>query len=302
MDKIKNYTLENGVEIPCMGLGTASLTPQQMITSIEVAYNNGCTLIDTGNAYASESYIGNAIRTLRAKGVLNREDLFLSSKVGDKLNERSRPIGYYFYNSVSAPSHDIKKIVYEQVETSLKHLDTDYIDLMLIHWPYYEVLNEIWQYLEELYEQKVIRAIGVSNCKKRHIERIMRTANVKPMVNQFNISPINTCGEDFEYFKANNIVMEAYSPLYTLQSEPYKHNKKRLEDLAMAKGKTPSQLILRWYYQKGVVPIPKSSKPYRLTENYRIFDFELTESEMKIISGLNVNFNYLVESLFCPGY
>lgn len=302
MKRIITKELCNGVKIPCIGLGTASLSPLNMELSIEAAFSNGCTLIDTGNAYKSESYIGKAIQNLNKKGVLKREDLFLSSKVGDKLNEKSRPIGYYFYNSPSTPCHDTKKVVYEQVEQSLKKLDTDYIDLMLIHWPYYDVLNNIWKSLEELYEQKVLRAIGVSNCKKRHLERIMRNANYAPMVNQFNISPINTCYEDYDFCNKNNIVMEAYSPLFTLKS-PFKGKYAgELDKISSLYNKTEAQIILRWFYQKGIIPIPKSSNPSRIKENLDIFDFVLKDSDVQCMDSFNEDYNYLVESIFCPGY
>ena len=300
--KIVTKQLSNGVEIPCMGLGTASLTAQNMALSIEAAYNSGCSLIDTGNAYVSEQYIGGAIKDLENRGVLKREDLFVSSKVGDKLNEKSRPIGYYFYNSPSAPCHDTKKIVYEQVENTLKHINSDYIDLMLIHWPYYDVLNDIWKCLEELYEQRILRSIGVSNCKKRHIERILRTANYVPMVNQFNISPINTCLDDFEFCNNNGIIMESYSPLYVLKSPINNEYMHELEKMACKHNKSKAQVVLRWYYQKGIIPIPKSSNPIRINENYDIFDFELCEGEMITLDNFNRNYNYLVESIFRPGY
>ncbi len=302
MNRIETYTLYNGVSIPCIGLGTASLSSSEMTNSIRAAYQNGCTLVDTANAYQSESFIGHSIEELTREGVLKREDLFLSSKVGDKLNDKSRPIGYYFYNSPSAPCHDTKLVVYDQVERSLKHLKTDYIDLMLIHWPYYDVLNDIWKCLEELYDQKVLRAIGVSNCKIRHIQRILRTANYAPMVNQFNVSPINTCVDDYEFCRKNDIVMEAYSPLYTLKSPVKNGYISVIEGIAQAHNKSCSQIVLRWYYQKGIVRIPKSSNVLRIKSNINIFDFVLSEDEMNRMDGINRDFNFLVESVFCPGY
>lgn len=285
-----------------MGLGTAAIPNTTLETIIQEAYNNGCTLIDTANAYISEKYVGDAVHSLVNKNVLKRDDLFITSKIGDKLNKKSRPIGYYFYNSPSSPVHDVKRIVYEQVERSLSRLHTDYIDLMLVHWPYYEVLNEIWKCMEELYEQKILKSIGVSNCKKRHIERILTTANYVPMVNQFNISPINLCLEDYMYCKENNILMEAYSPLYALISPIKNDYIDELNLLALKYKKSSAQIILRWYYQKGIVPIPKTSNPKRVKENYDIFDFFLNVEDMNMIDSLNKNYNILVESIFCPGY
>lgn len=295
------FILNNGISIPSQGLGTYTLNKQTMISSLSAAYESGCKLIDTASAYGNEGFVGNAIKVLEKEGVFTRNDLFIQTKVGDKIDDLGHPIGYYFYNSPSCPCHDTKKIVNEQIANSLKLLNTDYLDLVMIHWPYYDVLNEIWSSLEDLYEQKVIRSIGVSNCKKRHLERIMRTAKYVPMVNQINISPINTCEEDYDFCFENKIALQAYSPLYTIQY--FRGNEDCLiNKIASRCQKSSSQIVLRWYYQRGIIAIPKSSSPTRVKENCSIYDFELTSSEMDSINSLNCNFNYLVESTFCPGY
>lgn len=299
---IPDYKLSNGVHIPAQGLGTYTLKDEVMTSSIKVAYQSGCTLIDTASAYDNEHYIGHSIKQLEKEGVLQRKDLFIQTKVGDKIDKKGRPIGYYFYNSPSCPDHDTERVVNEQVESSLKLLQTDYLDLVMIHWPYYDVLNEIWQALEKLYDQKIIRSIGVSNCKKRHIERIMITAKVKPMVNQINISPINTHVEDYAFCMENDIRLQAYSPLYPLRNETFKVEQKDLYSLSEKYGKSMSQILLRWYYQKGIIPVPKSATPSRVKQNYDIYDFEIEEQDMERISHANFDFQYLTESLFCPGY
>jgi diketogulonate reductase-like aldo/keto reductase len=299
---IPNKELGNGLLIPAQGFGTYNIPERMLEAAIQSAFEAGCTLIDTASAYGNEHLIGNAIKTLQKKKVLTREDLFIETKVGDRIDKKGCPIGFYFYNSSSCPNHDTKKVVYEQVENSLKLLNTDYLDLVMIHWPYYDVLNEIWSALEELYEQKVIRSIGVSNCKKRHIERIMRTAHVIPMVNQINVSPINTHEDDMKFFKDNNILVEAYSPMNVLQNKTFKTKHFDLFELADKYGKTMQQVILRWYYQKGVIPLPKSKTPARIAQNYDIYNFEISPEDISRLDATNFNYQYLTESLYCPGY
>ena len=298
MEKLQ---LSNGIDIPTQGLGTYTLNRQTMTSSIRAAYESGCSLIDTASAYGNEHFVGNSIMVLEKEGVLKRSDLFIQTKVGDKIDDLGHPIGYYFYNSPSCPCHDTKKVVNEQIENSLKLLNTDYLDLVMIHWPYYDVLNDIWSALEELYEQKVIHTIGVSNCKVRHLERIKKTAKVMPMVNQINISPLNLSLEDYVFCCNNNILIQAYSPLYTINYLK-KNNNQLINQLSKRYGKSPSQILLRWYLQKGIVTLPKSATPSRVKENYNIYDFELSDSDISIIDSLNCDFNYLVESTFCPGY
>lgn len=300
---IPSWKLNNGVLIPSQGLGTYTLKDNIMTSSIRSAYQAGCTLIDTAYAYENEDYIGRSIKNLEKEGVLKRENLFLQTKVGDKIDKKGYPIGYYFYNSVSCPNHDTKSVVKWQVENSLKQLKTDYLDMVLIHWPYYDVLNEIWASLEELYEEGVVRAIGVSNCRRRHIERIMTTANFIPMVNQTNFSPVNTLLEDIPFYQEHNIILEAYSPLASLRNPRFKEEQKALiEQLPLKYGKTIQQILFRWYFQKGVITIPRSKNPARVAKNCSIYDFELSAEDMALFEAANYNYQHLTESIFCPGY
>ena len=300
---IPSFRLYNGLIIPSQGLGTFTLKGNTMINSIAAAYKAGCTLVDTASAYMNEQYVGASVRELEKRGVLKRSNLFIETKVGDKITPKGKPIGYYFYNSSSCPNHDTKKVVNEQIENSLRLLQTDYLDLVMIHWPYFDVLNEIWAALEELYEQGVVKSIGVSNCRKRHIERIMTTAKVKPMVNQINISPINTHLEDYAYCVDNDIIIQAYSPLYTLRNERFKKEQNDLiKELPLKYNKTMAQILFRWFYQKGIITIPKSKTPERIAQNYDIYDFELNDEDMQRFDESNFGYQYLVESLYCPGY
>lgn len=300
---ISKFTLNNGVLIPSQGLGTFTLKGKLMTNSIRAAYLSGCNLIDTASAYMNEQYVGASIKSLEKEGVLKRQNLFIETKVGDKITQQGRPIGYYFYNSPSCPNHDTKKVVNIQIENSLKLLQTDYLDLVMIHWPYYDVLNEIWSALEDLYEQGIIKSIGVSNCRKRHVERILKTAKVCPMVNQTNISPINTQLEDYNFFKKHGIQLQAYSPLGCLRNERFiREHSRFIDGLAQKYNKSKQQVLLRWFFQKGIITIPKSKTPSRIEQNVNIYNFELTSEELIRFDACNFDYQHLTESLYCPGY
>ena len=299
---IATFTLNNGIELPSVGLGTYGLNKETMVTSIKATFEAGATLVDTASAYENESFIGNAISVLSQEGVLKRENLIIQTKVGDKLYSDGTPRGYYFYNSSSCPIHDTKKQVMEQVENSLRQLKTDYLDILLIHWPYNDVLCEIWNCLEKLYEQKVVKAIGVSNFKVRHLKKIMNKAHYAPKIDQLCISPVNLLKEVYEFCKENNIQIEAYSPLNTLKNPKVIEKHKPFFAMSEKYGKAMAQVILRWYYQKGIVTIPKSGNLDRVKSNVNIFDFELSSEDMSYIDSMNYDYQYLVESKFCPGY
>lgn len=298
---IPKYKLNNGVEIPAIGLGTYLLEGNILTEAIKMSVDTGSGLIDTASAYGNEEAVGKSLRELKKQGY-NRNQFFIETKVGDKIDENGRPIGYYFYNNPSTcPCRDTRKVVYEQIENSLNLLGVEYLDLVMIHWPYYEVLNEIWTSLEELYDQKIVRAIGVSNCRKRHLERIMKTAHYCPMINQIYISPINTRSEDMIFCNEHNIIIEAYGPFFALRNNEFKSHKE-IYALEEKYQKNISQILLRWYYQKRIIPIPKSHNPERIIANNDIFDFEITSADISTIDNANINFQYLVESQFCPGF
>lgn len=299
---IPKYKLNNGLEIPSMGLGTYGLSQEAMVSSIKTSFEAGAALIDTASAYNNEHFIGNAIDILSFQNVLTRKDLFIETKVGDKLYDDGKPRGYYFYNSTSCPNHDIKSQVMEQVERSMNLLKTDYIDLLLIHWPYNDALCEIWKCLENLYDEKVVRAIGVSNFKVRHLKKIITKANYVPMVDQLCVSPVNLLLEEYLFCKENNIQIEAYSPLNTLKNDVVLSNHKDFFMLADKYNKCISQVLLRWFFQKYIIPIPKSSNPNRVRSNTNIFDFTIEPNDILKIDSMNYDYQYLVESKFCPGY
>ena len=161
----------------------------------------------------------------------------------------------------------------------------DYVDLYLIHWPVKGKYRDTWKALERLYDEKVVRAIGVSNFHVHHLENLMVVANIKPMVNQIEYHPHLTQPEVKPFCERENIQLEAWSPLKRgqLLNEP------TIVQLAEKYGKTPAQIILRWDIQTNVITIPKSVKPERIQENANIFDFALSRDEVDRLTALNIN-------------
>ena len=253
-------TLHNGVKMPWVGLGVFKVTEgEEVVQSVKAAIKNGYISIDTAAIYKNEEGVGQAIK----ESGVPREELFITSKV---------------WNSDQGYESTLAAF-----ETSLNKLGLDYLDLYLIHWPGKNKYKETWKALEKLYKDGRVRAIGVSNFLVHHLEDLISTAEIKPMVNQVEFHPHLTQKELLAYCKKEGIQMEAWSPLKQgqLLNEPV------LEDLAHKYNKSVAQVILRWDLQHGVVTIPKSIKEHRIIENADIFDFELSAEDMDKIDGLN---------------
>lgn len=232
-----------------------------MERAVQTAIENGYRLIDNAAIYHNEKGVG---RGIKASGI-PRKELFLSSKVA---NDQQ---GY----------HGTKKAF----QRSLDWLQTDYLDLYLIHWPKGEISVETWMAMEELYEQGKIRAIGVSNFWEHHLEYFLPKINIIPAVNQVEFHPELTQPELLAFCKKHNIRVEAWSPIMQGKVLQIPEIKK----IAAKYNKTPIQVVLRWDIQKGVITIPRSGKPKEIISNARIFDFELTEEDVAVIDGLNRN-------------
>lgn len=259
--------LRNGTDLPKVGLGTWQITDrEQMAEVIGNACDCGYQLIDTAAAYSNEIAIAKAIELSRIK----RESVLLSDKVWNT----SR--GY--------------EEVQEACRRSLKKLKTDYLDVYLVHWPAsmklypdWAVINaETWRGMEKLYEDGLVRAIGVCNFKEHHLEALKKTAKIMPMINQTELHPGMNQNDLLDYCKKAEIAVEASSPLGNGQI--LKNSK--LSDIAESKGKSVAQICLRWELQKGVIVIPKTVKKERLLENIDIFDFELQENEMAVLDNI----------------
>lgn len=296
MEKIRLY---NNVEIPAIGMGTFPLRGSKMAVAVDAALGCGYRAFDTAYGYANDSSLGRALQKALPEHGLTRQDVFITTKIGDRLNHGA-PTGSYFYNSPSCVNKEVKISVAEQIESALQHLHTDYLDLLLIHHPFPDFHIEIWGYLEEVYREGKVRAIGVSNYGERHLRQLADCSSIKPMVNQFEHHPLNTKKQLVDYCRNAGIQVEAYSPLLVMN--PNFVNSEVFIALANKYRKSIPQIILRWDIQLGIIPIPKSGNPLRLKENISVFDFELTPPEIAMIDSLNQDFKLLPESVYCPGY
>ena len=261
--------LNDGVEIPCVGYGTFRTDPAVTARAIKDANQAGFRHIDTAMIYHNEEGVGQGIK---ASGV-DRKKLFINSKLWN--TDRG-------YESTK-----------EAFQKSLDRLGLDYLDLYLIHWPANEkqfgpeasrINAETWRAMEELYEAGKIRAIGLSNFMPHHVAELMKTAKIKPMVDQIEVHPGWSHSEEIKKIQAMNIQVEAWGPLggqgATVLTNP------TMEKIAAAHGKTTAQVSLRWVIQQGVLPLPKSVHVNRIKENMDVFDFELSDAEMAEISAL----------------
>lgn len=252
---VPNIILNNGVEIPQLGLGVWQASDHEAELAVTEALKTGYRLIDTAAYYENEEGVGKAIK----KSGVARDELFVTTKL---------------WNSDQGFDEAL-----EAFEESLDHLGLDYIDLYLIHWPMPEkdTYVETWRALEELYRSKKVRAIGVSNFYPEHLERLMNETEIIPAVNQVELHPDFQQTELRQFCHEHGIVVESWSPLG--QGGDMLHHPV-LVSIAEFYGKTPAQVALRWHIQSDLIVIPKSIHAARIRENIDVFDFELSESDM----------------------
>ncbi len=258
---VPNITLNNGVEIPQLGFGVFQIEPEKTkdatLAAIEVGYRH----IDTAEMYGNEKEVGEAVR---ASGV-DRGDLFVTSKLNNSFHEYDAALGAF--------------------EQTLKDLDIGYLDLFLVHWPLPGVGDfvETWRAMEKIYESGRVRAIGVSNFQPSHLRRIHGETSVTPAVNQVEVHPYLTNEEVRAFDAEHGIATEAWSPIA---------QGKVLDDATIVRiaenlDRTPAQVTLRWHLQRGDIVFPKSVTRSRVEENFALFDFELSDTDMADISSLN---------------
>ena len=261
MTKHPQIQLHNGLSMPQLGLGVWQASNHgEVEQAIQWALEAGYRSIDTAMIYGNEAGVGQALKA----SALPREDIFVTTKLwNEDLRQRNARQAF---------------------ADSLQRLGLDYVDLYLIHWPAGAYV-EAWKILEELYEAGKIKAIGVSNFMPEHLDTLMASASITPMVNQIEYHPYLQQRPTVEVCQAEGIVVEAWSPLmqgHFLQVPLFK-------EIGDKYGKSPAQVILRWNLQKGVVTIPKSTNQGRIQQNIDLFDFELSDAEMAQINGLERN-------------
>jgi len=255
-------TLNNGVEMPWLGLGVFQVKDgEEVISSVKTALEVGYRSIDTAAIYKNEEGVGQAI----VESNVPREELFITTKLWNADQGYETALAAF--------------------EKSLEKLGLEYLDLYLIHWPLPSQGKyvETWRALEKLYKDGRVRAIGVSNFKVHHLADIIANCEIKPMVNQVEYHPRFNQRELHDFCKKNGIQLEAWSPLMQggLLDDP------TLVEIAKKYNKSTAQIIIRWDIQTGVVTIPKSVKPHRIAENADIFDFELSQEDLEKINALN---------------
>lgn len=262
---METYTLKNGIKVPVIGFGTFQATDEEACQAIKDAVDVGYRLIDTAAVYKNEKGVGQGIKEC---GV-NREELFITSKVWNTNR------GYE--NTLAA------------FDETMKKLDLEYLDLYLIHWPANkkqfgnqadEINASTWKALEKLYKEGKVKAIGVCNFETHHLEKLLETAEIVPMIDQLEYHPGWIQSDTVLYCQKNGIVVEAWSPLgrSTLLKD------ETLAGIASHYNKSVAQLCLRYAIQNGVLPLPKSVHKERMVSNLDVFDFEITKEDMEALN------------------
>ena len=266
----KTVKLNSGYEMPILGLGTWTLSNEEAENSVFHAFKDGYRLIDTARYYQCETGVGKGIKKAVEEGIVKREDVFVTSKIMPGDYERAA----------------------QGIDDSLRDLGLDYIDLMLIHQPGNND-EAVYKAMEQAVRDGKVRSIGISNYyTPEAFDKVMSYAQIPPAViqNENHIYYQNTALQ--EYVRKYGVVVESWYPFGGRGHTSENFNNETITAIAKSHGKTSAQIILRWHLQAGYIAIPGSSNPDHIAENYRIFDFELTDDEMRQIAAVNKNQRY----------
>ena len=263
MDLSSAKTLNNGVAMPSVGLGVWMAKDDETVQAVKWALEAGYRHIDTAKVYKNEAAVGRGVK----ESGLPREQVFITTKLWNEDMRAGRQM--------------------EAFEESLKALQTDYVDLYLLHWAVPDVYVPSWKVLEQIYKDGRARAIGVCNCQQHHLEALMDAGTVKPAINQFECHPFMTQEPLIAFCEKEGIACEAWGPLggkgTPLVNDP------TLTAISEKYGKSAAHVMLRWNFQRGLIVLPKSVHKERIIANSQIFDFSLSDADMQAVSALNQN-------------
>lgn len=262
---MKYYKLNDGNEIPALGLGTYKITDRDDVAkTIEAFFENSYQYLDTAKIYKNEEMIGAELKNSNKK----RSEYQIATKVWPS------DFGY----------EKTKK----SLEESLEKLQTDYLDVVLLHW-FGKDFDKAWKVFEDYKRQGIVKTIGVSNFEISQLKELFKIGE-KPAIDQLESSPHFQNEKTLEFLKENNILHQAWSPIARGRSELLEENV--IKKLSEKYGKTKAQIVLRWHIERGSMPIPKSTNPKRIKENIEIFDFSLDDEDMKAIKSIDLKKRY----------
>lgn len=278
---MRKVILSNGIEMPSMVMSTNYMDYPLMKKVVTAGLELGFRAFDTARDYGNEPIVGDVIKDCLKDTGIKREDIFITTKIGNR--------------------QQVQGNIEEQIEISLNNLKTDYIDLWLMHWPYPDCYIDTWRKMEKVYKSGKVKAIGMANYHIRHFEKLFEAGiEITPHCVQFECHPMRIADELVSYCHKKDIAIQAYSPICRMI--PKIRESEVLKEIAACTGKSIAQVILRWHYQRGTVPVFKSTKPERLKENYNILDFELSSEDINRINTLDEDYKYHLESASCPGF
>lgn len=272
---MENYKLNNGLEMPKLGIGMYVLTPDQAENSVYHALKDGYRLIDTANVYMNERGVGRGIKRAVSEGICKREDIFLTTKLW--------PSEYKYEDALKA------------IDETLARLDTDYIDLLLLHQQYGEYIDA-YKAMEKAYELGKVKSIGLSNFNEERFEEVINKCTIKPAVHQIETHPfypehdLKALGEKY------GTIVESWFPLGGIENKGKLLNNDIINEIARKHGKTAAQVILRWHIQNDYVAIPGSADEKEISENIDIFDFELTDEDLEKMQNLDTGTRFFTMS------
>lgn len=272
---MENYKLNNGLEMPKLGIGMYVLTPDQAENSVYHALKDGYRLIDTANVYMNERGVGRGIKKAIDEGICKREDIFLTTKLW--------PSEYKYDDALKA------------IDETLARLNLEYIDLLLLHQQYGEYIDA-YKAMEKAYELGKVKSIGLSNFNEERFEEVINKCTIKPAVHQIETHPfypehdLKALGEKY------GTIVESWFPLGGIENKGKLLENEIIKEIAKKHGKTTAQVILRWHIQNDYVAIPGSADEKEISENIDIFDFELTDEDLEKMQKLDTGTRFFTMS------